>query len=169
MRIALGIVLLLDLALLGLRFRTRMSPQEQHLEIEKLNTAVKLLDADVRRAIEIRHRLPEVQRSGDQFFTEQLRETASGYSAIEDDLGSLAQKAGLRTDRIVYRQREISSRGVVEVEVATAVEGDYPSVVNFINGLERSNNFYLLDSLTLASSTGGSLRLNLQLRTYFRS
>jgi len=53
--------------------------------------------------------------------------------------------------------------------VAAAVEGDYANVINFINGLERSNNFYVLDGLSLASSTAGNLRLNLQLRTYFRS
>ena len=168
-RAALAVVLLLDLIFIGLRFRTRASLLEQQKDLEKLSTAVKLLDADVRRAKEIRQRLPQVQRDCDQFFTEELREAASGYSAVEDDLGTLARKAGLRTDRIAYRQREIGNRGVVEIEVATAIEGDYPSVVSFINGLERSKNFYLLDSLTLASSAGGSLRLNLQLKTYFRS
>jgi hypothetical protein len=49
------------------------------------------------------------------------------------------------------------------------VNGDYPSVVRFINGLERSNNFYVLDGLQLAESTAGNVKLNLRLRTYFRS
>jgi hypothetical protein len=47
-------------------------------------------------------------------------------------------------------------------------------VVRFINGLEHSGNFYVLDGLALAGSGSGSvgdmrLKLNLQLRTYFRS
>mgnify|MGYP001608520988 FL=1 len=66
------------------------------------------------------------------------------------------------------KERPLETRGVTEVTVSATVEGDYVSVVRFINGLERSDNFYLLDSLGLASSTGGSIKLNLQLRTYFR-
>ena len=54
--------------------------------------------------------------------------------------------------------------------MSATVEGAYPGLVKFINGLERSQNFYLLDSLALASGMGGTgVRLNLQLRTYFRS
>jgi hypothetical protein len=49
------------------------------------------------------------------------------------------------------------------------MQGAYPSLVSFINGLERSKSFYLLDSLSLDSSTDGLLKLNLELRTYFRS
>jgi hypothetical protein len=41
--------------------------------------------------------------------------------------------------------------------------------VRFINGLERSKNFYVLDGLSLAAGSGGNLRLNLRLRTYFRT
>lgn len=58
----------------------------------------------------------------------------------------------------------------MELEIATAVEGDYDSLVQFLNKLEHSDNFYVLDGLSLNSSTGsGKLRLNLQLRTYFRT
>jgi hypothetical protein len=57
----------------------------------------------------------------------------------------------------------------VEVDIATAVEGDYDSLVQFLNKLEHSENFYVLDSLALASSSLGKLRLNVQLRTYFRT
>ena len=40
--------------------------------------------------------------------------------------------------------------------------------MRFINALERSDSFYILDRLALAASTNGQVRLNLQLRTYFR-
>lgn len=57
----------------------------------------------------------------------------------------------------------------MQVDIATSVEGDYDSLIQFLNKLEHSDNFYVLDSLTLASSSAGKLRLNLQLRTYFRT
>ncbi len=168
-RWALAIVLVLDAALAVVNWRTAGASRRPQSELTRLQPQHKLLDADVRRAQKIRELLPEVQKQGDQFFSQELREVSSGYSSTASDLSAIARDAGLRTNSITFRQREIANRGVVEVEVVGTVEGDYPSLVKFINGLERSQNFYVLDSLSLASSTGGSLKLNLQLRTYFRS
>jgi hypothetical protein len=165
----LGVVLALDLILLVVNLRHTSSAQEQKLEEASLQKQHDLLAADVRRATEIRTRLPVVQRECDDFFGAELRPAATGYSAVVSDLGALAKQAGLRTDTVTFRQHDLSSRNVVEVEVVASIQGDYPSLVSFINGLERSKNFYLLDGLQLASSTGSNLKLNLQLRTYFRS
>ncbi len=168
-RWGLGVILALDVGLVIVNLRGPASPQQLRAENKRLHAQVSLLEADVKRGKSIQQDMDKVQGDCDRFFAEELRPASSGYSSIEADLGAIARKAGLRTDVVTFRQRDISGRGVVEIEVAAAVEGDYTNVVNFINGLERSNNFYLLDSLSLASSTAGNLRLNLQLRTYFRS
>jgi Tfp pilus assembly protein PilO len=81
----------------------------------------------------------------------------------------LSRSAGLRTDAITFHERSPDARGLMEVEITTAIEGDYESLISFLNKLEHSDNFYVLDSLALASSTAGKLRLNLKLRTYFRT
>jgi len=163
------VVLLADVALGVLYWRGTRAPRELKREEDRLETQRKLLAAEVEIVESIRQRLPEVKRACDRFFTEDLREASSGYSSIVADLGGLAKKAGLRSEAVTFRQREIEGRNVLEVQVAATVEGDYSSLVRFVNGLERSSNFYLLDGLSLASSTGGSVKLNLQLRTFFRS
>ena len=48
-------------------------------------------------------------------------------------------------------------------------EADYPAVIQFINGLERSKYFYLLDDLQLGSASSGAIRLQIGLHTYFRT
>lgn len=168
-RWGLGVILVIDVGLVIVNLRGPASPEELKAENKRLRTQLSLLDADVKRGRSIQKDMDKVQGDCDRFFSEELRPASSGYSAIEADLGAIARKAGLRTDAVTFRQRDISGRGVVEVEVGAAVEGQYANLVNFINGLVRSNSFYLLDSLSLASSSGGSLRLNLLLRTYFRS
>ncbi len=168
-RWALGVLLAIDLALLLVNWRAAASPHARATQLHRLRAQHDLLAADVRRAAAIRERLPEVQREYEQFFAKELRPASSGYSSIVADLGAIAKEAGLRTNAVTFRQRDLANRGVVEIAVVTTVEGDYPTLVSFINGLERSDNFYLLDSLSLASNVGGSLKLNLQLRTYFRS
>ena len=98
-----------------------------------------------------------------------MRPTEGGYSAISADLGDIAKKSGLQVDSTHFRQKSVEKHGVDEITIGLTMEGAYPALVNFINSLEKSNNFYVLDSLTLDSTTGGTLRLSLQVRTYFRS
>jgi Tfp pilus assembly protein PilO len=167
-RWALGLLLAIDVALLFVNWRNGgVEAQAQNLRALKYQFAV--MSKDVRQAQDIEKRLPEIQQQCDAFFKEQLSPAAGGYSAVVADLGEVAGKAGLRTSGVSYNQRPVKDRGVVEVEVAATVEGDYPSLVRFINGLERSERFYLVDKLALASSTSGGIKLTLELRTYFRS
>jgi hypothetical protein len=70
---------------------------------------------------------------------------------------------------MAFKQKAIDKRGVDEITITISTQGAYPSLVSFINALERSKGFYLLDSLSLDSSAEGVLKMNLVLRTYFRS
>ena len=167
-RWALVLLLALDVALLFVNWRNGgVEAQAQSLRALKYQFA--LMSKDVRHAQDVEKRLPEIQQQCEQFFKEQLSPASGGYSTIVADLGEIAGRAGLHTAGVRYNQLPSNERGVVEVEVAATVEGDYASLVRFINGLERSESFYLLDELVLASSTGGGIKLTLQLRTYFRS
>ncbi|MCL4524597.1 MAG: hypothetical protein M1453_09635 [Acidobacteria bacterium] len=133
-----------------------------------LRTQEQLYRADVRRVADIRGRLSEIQRNSEKFYGDEFLATATGYSTIVGDLNKISKASDLRATNVTFKERPLEARGVTEVTVSATVEGNYVSVVRFINGLERSDNFYLLDSLALASATGGSIKLNLQLRTYFR-
>jgi hypothetical protein len=167
---AVALLLLLDLGLVFAIWRAAESvPQAQRDERNRLAAQAKLMAADVGRAQGIRQRLPQKGRECDQFYADQLVPAASGYSTLIADLGEIAGHAGLKTNLVGFKQKELTERGVTEVRITAAVEGDYPSLIRFINGLERSKNFYLLDQLTLASSTTGGIKLSLELRTYFRS
>ncbi len=167
-RWGLGAILVIDAMLLFANWRNGRGRASAE-ELDKLKTQRRLLENDVRRAQRIRDRLPAVQAQCDHFFRDQLPPASSGYSAVLADLAALAQKAGLRTSGVSYKQHAVENRAIVEIEVSVAVEGNYPSLVRFINGLERSKNFYVMDSLALDSSTGGAIRLNLELKTYFRT
>lgn len=167
---ALAVLLVLDAALLILGWRAgQSSAQAKKDEARQLATQEQLLEKDVARAEAIRNHMSEVRHNCDRFYQEQFLPAASGYSSLETDLGEIAAHAGLKTTGVTFKQNPVEKRGVVEVQINASVEGDYPSLIHFINGLERSKNFYLLNNLALASGSSGSIRLNLELRTYFRS
>jgi hypothetical protein len=142
-----------------------MRAQRDRLELQS-----KLLKADVARGERIRASLSGVGKEYDGFYHTAFLGSSDGYSAIDGDLGAIASKSNLRSTGIAFHEKEIKSRGVVEVDIADTVEGDYPAIIQFINGLERSKYFYLLSDLKLDSaSTGPGIRLHLELHTYFRT
>jgi Type II secretion system (T2SS), protein M subtype b len=168
-RWALAAVIVVDLALAGLYWQMARTPHAPQGELARLELQRKMMTADVSRGDEIRKDLPSVDQQCDRFFQDQFRPVGTGYSGLIADLGSIATQAGLKADATTFTQHKPDEHGVVELDIGESVEGSYPSVVAFLNGLERSRAFYILDGLSLSSSHEGSLRLSLQLRTFFRS
>jgi Tfp pilus assembly protein PilO len=165
----IAVILALDLLLIGINWRLSTSPNSSREQLRALIRQRDLMAADNRRADAIKKSLPEVQMETASFFKDDFRPMGAGYSSVEDDLGALAKEAGLQITSTRFRDRAIDKRGVDEISITLSMEGAYPSLVSFINSLERSKNFYVLDSLSLDSSSEGALRLNLEMRTYFRS
>ncbi|HTC65335.1 MAG TPA: GspMb/PilO family protein [Candidatus Saccharimonadales bacterium] len=168
-RAALAIILIADAALIGIQWKLNNSPHVQTSDLTRLTLLEKQYRADNTRLERFRTELPADEKQWDEFFNTHFHPAGAGYSAISEDLGDLSRTAGLRSDSISFHQHAPDARGLMQVDITTAVEGDYDNLVQFLNKLEHSDNFYVLDSLALAPSTVGKLRLNMQLRTYFRT
>jgi hypothetical protein len=168
--IALAVLLLADGALAGYLWQlSRQGPEELRAQRDLLATQAKLLKADVTRGQKIRASLPQVKTSCDAFYGRSFLDRITGYSDIETDLDSIAAKSGVKTSGFSFKQTDVKGRGVTEISIGTSVEADYPAVIQFINGLERSKYFYLLDDLQLGSASSGAIRLQIGLHTYFRT
>ena len=168
--LALAALLAMDAGLLYVRWQgSHEAPYEMRAQRDRLQAQAKLLRADVQRGEKIRASLSQVGKDCDSFYHENFLDPKSGYSDIESDLGSIAQKSGLKTSAITFKEKALKDHGVTEIGISTSVEGSYASIIQFISGLERSKNFYLLNDLRLDSVTTGGIRLRLELQTYFRT
>jgi type IV pilus assembly protein PilO len=132
-----------------------------------------LLKADIKRAQDIRDKIPAIQKDCDQF-EQSLFPASAGYSSVTSELGSIAKKNGIQLEDLSFRQTEIASRGTTEVAIDATVSGDYKRIIQFLNGVQRSANLYEVDTLTLApenTNQGSSevLKVSLHLKTYFRT
>ena len=168
--IALAILLLLDIGLGIFLWRdSRQQPSDLRAELAQLVRQSKERQGDVARGAAIRTSLPQVSRDCSKFYEDTFLQKSTGYSVVDADLSGIAQKSGLRTADTSFKENEMKDRSLTEVAISTSVEGSYSSVIKFINGLEQSKNFYLLNDLHLASSSGGMIKLQLDLKTYFRT
>jgi Tfp pilus assembly protein PilO len=175
-RVILGLVGLLVLADCGLaayswwQASTPRTPQQQ---LDRESMQIKLWRSDIERARAIEHGMPDTQKDCDKF-EQSLLPSNTGYSAVSQELGAIARKTGLQFSSTNYHQKDIASRKLTEVDLEVAISGDYASVVKFLNGLQRSENVYVVDGLALSSESQAqgspsALRLSLRMRTYFRT
>ena len=162
-RWGLMVILALDVILLGVNYKLNEGPRIAPDEVKRLELLEKSYRADNARLNKFRAELPTDEKQWDEFFTTHFRPAGAGYSAVSEDLGELSHSAGLHTDSISFHQHPPDARGLMEIEITSAVEGDYESLVNFLDKLEHSGHFYVLDGLSLASSNAGKIRLNIQL------
>lgn len=168
--IALAVLLAADIGVGVFLWRTsRERPADLRAELNHLKLEARLREADVARGQKIRASLPQVGKDCSQFYQNTFLQSGAGYSTIDADLSSIAEKAGLRISDTSYKAASAELHGVKEISIATSVDGSYASVIQFINGLERSSNFYMLNDLQLTSAKGGTIKLDLKLRTFFRS
>jgi Tfp pilus assembly protein PilO len=170
---ALIVLVLADVALAAYSFEVSSAPQTPQQELARQNTQLEVLRADIKRGEAIRQLTPAIQRDCDRF-EQSLLPINKGYSSMSAELDSIAQKAGARIESRDFRQKEIPNRRLDEVSVEITVDGEYTSVVKFLNGLQRSQNIYAVDGLALASDTqnqssNGPIKVGVHMRTYFRT
>jgi len=170
-----GVILLVlaDVALAAYGWQLSSAPHapQQQLAVEMKQHD--LLKADIKRAQAIRDNIPAIQKDCDHF-EQSLFPASSGYSAIRSELGGIAGKSGIQLDALTFRETKIANRGITEVTIDVTVNGEYKSVIGFLNGLQRSANLYEVDSLTLASensnlASANVIRVALHLKTFFRT
>lgn len=166
------VILILVDALLAL-YSMESSTQFPQKELAAQKVQLKFLKADVKRALAIQKSMPQTKADCERF-ENSLPPGSAGYSTITTELSETAKRAGLEMASLGFRPNDLPARNMVEIELDATVSGDYKGVVRFLNGLQRSKNPYVIDSLALASEpTGqnvtGVLRVALHLRSYFRN
>lgn len=169
-KIALGCILAMDAVLIVVSWQAASEePQAQKLERDRLAQRAKLLSADVEKGKKIEKQLPDIGNECDAFYQDNLLPESSGYSTLVADMGQMAKNAGVETSGVSFKELPVKDRGLSEVTISATVQGDYQGLVRLINELEQSRHFYVLDGLTLASESSGSIKLQVTLRTYLRA
>lgn len=157
------------LAVYATKWATRF-PQN---ELAAQKAQAKLLKADIKRALAIQQSMPETKVDCERF-EDSLLSSSVGYSGVTAELTEVEKDSGLQIASLSFHPKELPGRNMVEIELDVTVNGQYKSVVRFLNGLQRSKNNYVIDSLTLASEptardVSGALRVALHLKSYFKN
>jgi hypothetical protein len=111
-------------------------------------------------------KIPRARQEIADFYQQRFPDEESTISA---DLGRLASGAGVRVTGVKYTVKDAPIEGLQRVEIAANLSGDYLQLVRFVNGLERSKLFFLVDGVELGGEQNGIVGLQIRLETYLRS
>ena len=111
-------------------------------------------------------KIPKAQQQISDFYSQRFPDT---YSAIAASLDKIGAESGAKVSGEKFSQKDAEIEGLQRVEISSEVSGDYLRLVRFINGLERSKLFFMVDDLELGSGQSGIVRLQIKLETYLRS
>ncbi|MGB2669267.1 MAG: type 4a pilus biogenesis protein PilO [Candidatus Acidiferrum sp.] len=171
--VVLGLLLAADTGLAIYSWHLASSPRTSQAEFDAQILQLKVLRGDIKSAEDIKDHMPATRKDCEKFEQSLLAESTSS-SVVSADLDDIAKKAGLQILTLGVKEKEVENRGMTEMGLDATVNGDYGSVVRFVNGLQRSQRFYIVDSLALAAdtqshTTAGAIRVSLHLRTYLRN
>ena len=125
--------------------------------------------------------LDSARAQGRGFYQERFLPRATGYSAVIEELDKLARANNVQKGAVAYSEPEPvpGQSDLTAVSITTAIHGDYGNVVRFINQVERSPLFLVIDSIGAAGGRtagpgpggpgpSGKVQLSLGLVTFFR-
>jgi Tfp pilus assembly protein PilO len=166
----ISLLLLADVTLGFYRWHLATAPSTPADRLAEEKERLKLQRADVEYAEKKAANLPKTLKDCDKF-EHDLPSSNTVSSTISADLGDISKKSGVQLTGITFRDKEIPNRNITEREMEASISGQYENVVRFLNGVQKSPNFYVVDSLNLEteSSAPNQLRVGLHMRSFFRT
>ena len=93
----------------------------------------------------------------------------SESSQVALELGKLTAADGVTIEQVQYKPKDVGPGGLQPMEIEADLAGNYVALARLINGLERDQTFFIIDSVTLAGEQTGPVKLKMKLETYLKA
>jgi Tfp pilus assembly protein PilO len=92
-------------------------------------------------------------------------------SSLVGEIFTFARQSGLAIKAINYAPEKVKGQSLLEYALSFTVAGEYDQLKEFIHLVEQSGRLVAIDQLNLDTGTRdeGSVRLSIQMSTYFRT
>jgi Tfp pilus assembly protein PilO len=163
-----GILLLVNLAVSVFL----VLPQHNRvLDLESTNSGLKnQLATEQRQLKDLKNRvlvLQESRKDMKDMYREYFLPRDEGVSVIRLELESLIQSLQIKRQEVTFKYSDLPEFGLQLFTLGVPVEGNYRSLRRFINSIERSKHFLMLDRVDLSTEkTADVLNLDFRISTY---
>jgi len=136
---------------------------------QQLRSLERELQAKTKEVEPLRDMDKKIALAGEQITTFYKDRIPSQGSAISESLGKLASETGVKIGGVRYKAEDPLSVGLQPLQVDAELSGDYLQLVRFINSVERSKLFFLIDSVELGGETAGVVKLKMKMETFLKT
>ena len=165
-KIAIGAMAGVSLVTLGVLFSPLVgSTATRQQELAQLTAQMQAKTRQIEPLRGLDKNIPLATQQISQFYKDRF---TSHDSDVAEVLENLAKETGVKLDSVKFKTEDPEAVGLRPMEIETSIKGDYQPIVKFINGLERSKVFFIVNSVGIAQQNG-PLQLQMKLETYQRA
>ncbi len=164
---AVGFVLLLVLAVsLAIRLGLDWAAMDSHANEVLAGKKVELRALEI-QTVPLRGIDQRVEKAREQLASFYQKRIPPNYSSIDDRISALQVASGVRLTRVQFTQGK-PGFSLTEITMDASISGDYPSIMRFVNTLERDPMFFIIRAMALTGQQGGLVNLRLRVSTWLR-
>jgi type IV pilus assembly protein PilO len=166
LRVLIGALLAANLAMAVVAFKPFGGSAD---DLGKNEAALRARLAATQARLAIGKRLAdkvETARSqGDQFLAKYVVERRMASSAVYEELTRIATEAGIQPGQGSFQYDEIEGSDTLQMmTISVGFEGTYPQITKFVNLVDKSPRFFVIESMQTAAPQQNAQRLTVQLK-----
>jgi len=172
-RAALGVLVLANIAAALMAFKPWGGSAED-LARERAGLQQQLTAAQGRleKTKALVSKAERARKEGDGFLAEYTTDRRTTFSTIFAELERVAQEAGIQPRPVSYELNQVEGSDTLsQMNISAAYEGSYANLTKFINLLDKSPRFLIIESLMAApqqANAGDLLSVSIKLDTFVR-
>jgi type IV pilus assembly protein PilO len=170
-RAALGTLLVLNLAAALILFKPwGGSAEDLDRRLSSMRAQLPKQQAALARTKLLVQKVEKARTESKQFMSRYMLEERTAYSTVWGELGQAADKVSLKPKESQYAVEPIEGSDTLEMmTVSASFEGEYLNLTKFINELDRSPRFLIIESLTAAPQPAGKVvNVNFKLNAFVK-
>jgi hypothetical protein len=169
--VRLFLLLLVNAAVFGgVTYRLANKQDRLSEDLERLSFELAQRKVELERLFKAERRATSNASAVAEFWDDVVKPRVPGLTEAWDEIDRLAKETNVLRGRTGY-DRELLDVGLEQIKATMPVEGDYFDLVRFINRLERSERFFLVEQVHLSrrDSDDRTIRLDCSISFYLKS
>jgi type IV pilus assembly protein PilO len=146
------------------------SAEELDAQLVSMRAQVQQKQTSLQRLRGLVKKIEQARSAGDTFLDTYFMDRRSASSSILTELNKNAKESGIKPKGDAFTFEPVEGSDTLSMmTIAANYEGTYGDLLQFVNRLDRSPRFLILENLTATpQQTGGSLNVAIKLNTFVR-
>ena len=169
-RLLLGILLAANLVAAGFAFHLfDDSPEQLARQVQSARQQVLAQVVKLNHTRMLAGKVDKGREEGTKFISAYMTSRRATYSTIISEINAMALNAGMKSKDAGFGLEAVQGTDNIDMMTVTAsFEGGYRNLLTFVNLVDKSRRFLIIESLGASPQQNGNLQVTLKLNTFVK-